>query len=134
MKKILAVLLALVMVLSFAACASNASSGETTKTDAPAATESTSTEVSADTTEETKEPVTLEMWGMSDDQVRYEAIIDAYREIHPEVTINLTLQSSTEYDQAQTTALAGREPIDIIVSNGGQYVEGRASNGMVEGV
>ena len=133
MKKILAVLLALVMVLSFAACASNASSGESAKTDAPAATESTSTETSAETTaEETKEPVTLEMWGMSDDQVRYEAIIDAYREIHPEVTINLTLQSSTEYDQAQTTALAGREPIDIIVSNGGQYVEGRASNGMVE--
>lgn len=129
MKKTVAVLLALVLTMSLVACSSGSS-------DTPAAKEDpkqTTAAPNADApTEKSAEPVTLEMWGMSDDQVRYEAIIKAYQEIHPEVTINLTLQSSSEYDQAQTTALAGREPIDIIVSNGGQYLEGRASNGMAE--
>lgn len=127
MRKIIAVLLAIALVMSLAACSSNAApEKEAPKKDASATTPA------KDSTDSPAEPVTLEMWGMTDDQVRYEAIIAAYQELHPEVTINLTLQSSSEYDQAQTTALAGREPIDIIVSNGGQYLEGRASNGMAE--
>lgn len=127
MKKIIAIFLVLVLVLSLAACSSNSAPAVEAPKETPASEVATPTEA-----EKTAEPVTLEMWGMTDDQVRYEAIIEAYQEIHPEVTINLTLQSSTEYDQAQTTALAGREPIDIIVSNGGQYLEGRATNGMAE--
>ncbi|MDO4331970.1 MAG: extracellular solute-binding protein [Eubacteriales bacterium] len=78
------------------------------------------------------EPVTLEMWGMTDDEERYKAVIEEYTALHPNVTINLTAYSSTEIDQALTTALAGKENIDLFVSNGSQYLESRISTGMAE--
>ena len=77
------------------------------------------------------EQVTLNLWGLLDDKSRYDPIVEAYEKLHPEVKIEMTLYSSSELEQALTTALAGREPMDILISNGTQYMEGRYSTGMI---
>lgn len=124
MKKLFAIGLSAVMVLSLlAACGSG---------DTPApASNPPSGSAPAETTP-SDEPVVLEMWAMTDDEGRYDTMIEQYTELHPNVTINKTCYASTEIDQALTTALAGREPIDLFVSNGIPYLEGRVSTGMAE--
>lgn len=78
------------------------------------------------------ESLTLNMWGMSDDEKCYNAVIEAYEDEHPNVNIDLILYSSTEIDKALTTALAGRDDIDIFVTNGGQYLAAKVDTGMAE--
>lgn len=79
-----------------------------------------------------EEAVTLTMWGMSDDEECYRAVIDAYKQEHPSVDIELILYSSSEIDNALTTALAGKDDMDIFVTNGGQYLAGKVGLGMTE--
>lgn len=126
MKKLLALILVLAMVLGLAACGSTGNSSDAST--APAKSQPAASGEPA----KSDEPITLEFWCMTDDVERYEAIIAAYTAEHPNITINMTHQSSSEIDQAQTTALAGREKIDCFVSNGSQYLEGRISTGMAE--
>ena len=71
------------------------------------------------------EAVTLTMWGMSDDEDCYRAVIEAYQSEHPNVNIELILYSSSEIDNALTTALAGKDDMDIFVTNGGQFLAGK---------
>ena len=79
-----------------------------------------------------EEAITLTMWGMSDDEKCYNAVIEAYEKEHPNVSIELVLYSSPEIDKALTTALAGRDDIDIFVTNGGQYLAAKVGTGMAE--
>ncbi|MBS5063856.1 MAG: extracellular solute-binding protein [Hungatella hathewayi] len=79
-----------------------------------------------------REAVTLTMWGMSDDEDCYRAVIEAYQSEHPNVNIELILYSSSEIDNALTTALAGKDDMDIFVTNGGQFLAGKIGLGMTE--
>ena len=82
--------------------------------------------------EQAAEPVTLTMWAMSDDEKCYNAVIEAYQKDHPNVSVELVLYSSPEIDKALTTALAGRDDIDLFVTNGGQYLAAKVGTGMAE--
>lgn len=78
------------------------------------------------------DPITLTMWAMSDDEKCYNAVIEAYKKEHPNVDVELVLYSSPEIDKALTTALAGRDEIDLFVTNGGQYLAAKVGTGMAE--
>ena len=100
MKKIIAMLLALVMVLSLAACgqapATAPEATEAPKADAPAATEAPAA----------PEKITLKVWGPSEDQVPQEghdvsfleAACKAFDEAHPEWDITFVFEVCAEGD------------------------------------
>ena len=56
----------------------------------------------------------------------------SYQKDHPNVSVELVLYSSPEIDKALTTALAGRDDIDLFVTNGGQYLAAKVGTGMAE--
>lgn len=128
MKKIIKQLAGLVMAgIMVSGTLTGCGSGEETNDKA-----SSDSVAASGTIEAGEEPVTLTMWGMSDDEVGYNAIIEAYKKEHPNVNIELVLYSSTEIDKALTTALAGKDDIDIFVTNGGQYLAAKIGTGMAE--
>ncbi|NLW11646.1 MAG: sugar ABC transporter substrate-binding protein [Clostridiaceae bacterium] len=119
MKKALSLLLALMLILSLAACGG---SDETTGT--TAATEGNTTEAEAETTaapessDETEaeaEPVTLKwaLWDL-DQTAYYKAIMDAYKTVAPNVTIEPTDLGSADYMNMLQTQLAGGSDFDVV--------------------
>ncbi len=113
MKKFLALLLALVMILSMAAC------GET---DTPETTTgnqvSNNDPVSTEPVEETLEPVTIRIWfhGSSvtpDASAKVMEEVNAYLKDKINVTIEPIWGTWGDFDSATVTALAGGDDVDI---------------------
>ena len=115
MKKILAILLALVMVLALVACQpsdSKPTDGATT----PVATDGA--DDTAAPTEETLEPVTLRMWfhGSTvtpDASATVMEAVNAYLGEKLNVTLEPIWGTWGDFDEATKTALAGGDDVDI---------------------
>lgn len=117
MKKILAIVLTLAMLLSLAACGSG--SGETKAPETVKTTEAAKVE---ETKAEEKEPVTLEFlcWGAAEATTAdaFNAMLEGFMEKYPWITVEVT---ESNYDAVNTTLLtriaAGDAPDVAQVSN-----------------
>ena len=117
MKKILAIVLTLAMLLSLAACGSG--SGETKAPETVKTTEAAKVE---ETKTEEKEPVTLEFlcWGAAEATTAdaFNAMLEGFMEKYPWITVEVT---ESNYDAVNTTLLtriaAGAAPDVAQVSN-----------------
>lgn len=117
MKKLLALLLALTMVLSLAACGSKEAAAPDSKPDSGTAAEPASEK-------ETAEPIVLELWlqgnnvgdpSLSEDQWWITQAIQAFEDANPNITVELTVPSGqVEITQTYKAAcVAGTAP-DIV--------------------
>ena len=59
------------------------------------------------------EPVTLEMWGVYDNQAFYEDLISSYTKKNKHVTINYREKTFTSYEEELVNALAADQGPDI---------------------
>ena len=100
MKKLLALLLAFVMVLSLTACGGN---GGTTETQAPAANNA-NTEA-ADASNET---VTLTLWGAEEDQALLAQLVEEFKAAYPDQTFDIQIGVESE-STAKDTVLTDIE-------------------------
>lgn len=100
MKKLLALLLALVMILSLTACGGN---GGTAETQAPAAN-NTNTEA-ADASNET---VTLTLWGAEEDQALLAQLVEDFKAAYPDQTFDIQIGVESE-STAKDTVLTDIE-------------------------
>ena len=117
MKKLLALLLALTMVLSLAACGSKEATAPDSKPDSGTAAEPAAEK-------ETAEPIVLELWlqgnnvgdpSLSEDQWWITQAIQAFEDANPNITVELTVPSGqVEITQTYKAAcVAGTAP-DIV--------------------
>jgi multiple sugar transport system substrate-binding protein len=116
-KKLISMLLAATMVASMTACGSSSSTttdstSDTTSTTTDTTTTETTTQASteaaaADTTSDA-EPVTLK-WAIwdKDTTAYWQALVDAYKEVAPNVTIEMVDLGSTDYMTVLATELSG---------------------------
>lgn len=97
MKKILALLLVLALVASFAACANGGQTADVTPTDAPIeATDAPATDAptEAPTEEPTAEPIELIVFAAASMTETLTAVAELYKEVAPNVTIQFNFDSS----------------------------------------
>lgn len=115
MKKLLAIVLALTMVLSLAACGGSAPAAETPKADAPAA-EAPKADAPAAEAPAAAEPVTL-TWALWDQEstAYWNALAEAYMASHEGVTLDIIDLGSTDYMTQLATQLAGgNSELDVV--------------------
>lgn len=114
-KKVLSLLLATSMMASMMAGCGSSSSETSTDSSSDTAAQTASTEVTADTTATTEvaaetdaEPVTLK-WAIWDKETTayWQALVDAYKEVAPNVTIEMVDLGSTDYMTVLATELSG---------------------------
>ena len=101
MKKLLALLLAFVMILSLTACGGN---GGTAETQAPAAN-NTNTEAAADASNET---VALTLWGAEEDQALLAQLVEEFKAAYPDQTFDIQIGVESE-STAKDTVLTDIE-------------------------
>ena len=101
MKKLLALLLAFVMILSLTACGGN---GGTAETQAPAAN-NTNTEAAADASNET---VALTLWGAEEDQALLAQLVEDFKAAYPDQTFDIQIGVESE-STAKDTVLTDIE-------------------------
>ena len=118
MKKFFALLLALAMVFSLAACGG---SSETATTDAPVADAPATDAPVADAPAEDGEVVELTMWFWGADDAQQaalaQALVDPFNEAHPGYHMTVEYRSSVNKDMA--VALAAGEGPDIVYESSG---------------
>ena len=111
-KKLISMLLATSMIATaLTGCGSSASSDTSTTTTETTATTETKVETTAETTAaetETAEEVTLK-WAIWDKEstAYWQALVDAYKEVAPNVTIEMVDLGSTDYMTVLATELSG---------------------------
>jgi multiple sugar transport system substrate-binding protein len=111
-KKLISMLLAATMVASLTACGSSSSTSTDTSSDTTSTTTETtaqtSTEATATDTTSDAEPVTLK-WAIwdKDSTAYWQALVDAYKEVAPNVTIEMVDLGSTDYMTVLATELSG---------------------------
>ncbi len=116
MKKILAILLTLVMLLSLVACA--AGTTETTpQPDAaaeqtPAETEQAPAET-AQTEQTADEPIELEFWSWLPTSAQYDALIGEFEEENPNIKINYTRTEQVDFFEKLQVAMASGTGPDL---------------------
>lgn len=124
MKKVIALLLAVVMLISLVACSSSGSN------DAKGSTEAKATEESAETKGNTDIGGKLVIWEHSasfEDAVK--AVKEGFNEIYPNVEIEYSVKTSDQYYNLLQTAMQANECPDIFWTNGnpttnyGSYVK-----------
>lgn len=124
MKNALSLLLALVMLLSLAACGSSKEAPAVEKAETPAA--------------ETEEEITLRFvsWQTNHDAA-HQAIAEAYHELHPNITVEFEYygdMNSTEYLTKTDIMLMGGEEMDIVMTPSSQAHSVRAASGSYLGL
>ena len=120
MKKVLALALTLIMILSLAACGGNDTTEETTGGDETGG-EATGT--------------TLSLWSFNiggfTDAASWEPIIAAFNEAHPEITVEVTPINYQDGDQKLTTAISSGSAPDIIFEGPERVVGNYAREGLM---
>jgi multiple sugar transport system substrate-binding protein len=112
-KKLISMLLAATMVASLTACGSSSStstdtSSDTTSTTTDSTSQTTAESTATETTTSDAEPVTLK-WAIwdKDSTAYWQALVDAYAEVAPNVTIEMVDLGSTDYMTVLATELSG---------------------------
>lgn len=126
--------IAVVMSLILAACGS---SDDETTTTAAAAGESTTTAAAEETTttEASMEPVTIQLWHHFTPEVEQQAmqdLADRFHELHPNVTIEVTVVGSGDMATKTNTAMQANEPPDIFSGWGGASLGNYVDAGLVQ--
>lgn len=68
--------------------------------------------------EEEKIPVVLNVWGLWEEEALFKRVIDEYKKVKPDVTINYVFQSSQNYrTRTQTRITAGEGPDIYMINN-----------------
>lgn len=121
-KQLLATLLAAVMVLGATACGSSGTAAGTT---AAATTEAAATTTEAAATEESDsadakvgevnngEPATISFYEHSDNEKGANALAEKYMELHPNVTVNVSIIANDDYDDKIKVMLSGGADVDV---------------------
>jgi multiple sugar transport system substrate-binding protein len=112
MKKFLALLLALCMIASFAACGGD--EGTTTTDDAGTTTDDAGT--TTDDAGATGEAVEIMLWTypVGNFATEIESVIAAFNEVHPEITVKYELLDYQNGDTQVTSAIQGGSAPDLI--------------------
>ena len=134
MKKFIALLLALVMVLSLAAC-----SVEKTEEPAPAATEAPAAEAPA--AEETEAaapaeaPVEISLWtypiGNWVDEATVASLIADFNAVYPNITVKVEYLDYTNGDDKVNTAIEGNQAPDIIMEGPERLIANWGAKGLL---
>lgn len=119
-KKLLALLMALTMVVSLAACGSAEPSTETADSTQTENTTNTGTDTTSVSTDTAAEPVTLRMawWGSQTRHDRTVQAIELYEKEHPNVTIEYEFFSFDDYFTKLKTLVASDQVWDIFQLGG----------------
>ena len=128
MKKIIALLLALAMVLSLAACSvetvEEAPATEAPKADAPAATEAAG-----------PAPVEISLWtfpvGQWGDEATVNGWISAFNAKYPHITVNVEYLDYTSGDDKISTAIEGGQAPNLIFEGPERLIANYAANGLL---
>ena len=129
MKKIIALLLALVMVVGLCAC----SGGETTETQAPETQAAASGETQAAAS--TGEAVEISLWAFNiggfTEASNWDSLVASFNEQHPEITVTVTPINYQDGDQKLTTAITSNQAPDIIFEGPERIVGNYAREGLM---
>ena len=129
MKKIVALLLALVMVVGLCAC----SGGETTETQAPETQAAASGETQAAAS--TGEAVEISLWAFNiggfTEASNWDSLVASFNEQHPEITVTVTPINYQDGDQKLTTAITSNQAPDIIFEGPERIVGNYAREGLM---
>ena len=110
MKKFLALLLALIMVISMVACGAQEEAAAPAETEAAAPTE---TEAATEAEETAAEPVTIRVASYrSEDEAIYTEMIKMFNEQYPHITVELDLNAdnTSYYQNLQADVMDGKAP------------------------
>ncbi len=139
-------LLALIAVLAMIATAcggdddttTTAAAAETTAAAAETTTGATeTTAATTETTAETMEPVTIEWWHIQNSDPGlslWAAVADEYMAMHPNVTINITVQENEAFKASLQTNLQAGDVPDIFQSWGGGGLREQVNAGLVQDI
>jgi raffinose/stachyose/melibiose transport system substrate-binding protein len=140
-----AVVLAAALGLTVAACGSDDGGGDSSDvasdtaadTAADSATDAATDDTSADTAADSGEAVEIDWWhiqnndpGLSD----WQAMADAYTEMHPNVTININVMENEAFKAALQTNLQAGDVPDLFQSWGGGGLREQVDAGLVQDV
>ena len=129
MKKIVALLLALVMVVGLCAC----SGGGTTETQAPETQAAASGETQAAAS--TGEAVEISLWAFNiggfTEASNWDSLVASFNEQHPEITVTVTPINYQDGDQKLTTAITSNQAPDIIFEGPERIVGNYAREGLM---
>lgn len=126
MKKVIALLMAMWMLVSLVGCGKSDTSDEPTTSETPAATEApAATDVTAATdapTASVSEPIDLTMWCIATEsdsnRHAYEASIADFQAAHPEINLTWEATQNQEYKTKIKAAVAANEMPDIFFTWG----------------
>jgi raffinose/stachyose/melibiose transport system substrate-binding protein len=136
-------LLASVVALIAAGCGGDSTAtttqapGTTADTGSQTTAAPTTTAAPATTTTETMEPVTIEWWHIENNDpglTLWQDIADEYMAMHPNVTINITVQENEAFKSALQTNLQAGDVPDIFQSWGGGGLREQVDAGLVQDI
>ena len=133
MKKFIALLLALVMVLSLAAC-SVEKAEEPAATEAPAA-EAPAAEAPATEEAPAAEPIEISLWtydiGNWDDQATTDALLADFNAVYPNIKVNIEYLTYADGDDKVNTAIEGGQAPDIIMEGPERLIANWGAKGLL---
>ncbi len=138
MKKTIALVLALVLVLGLAACGGDTTTTEAPATEAPAteapASDAPSTEAPA-TGEPALEPAEISVWsfniGAFQEASNWDSLIAAFNAVYPDITVTVTPINYQDGDQQLTTAISSGNAPDVIFEGPERIVGNYAREGLM---
>ena len=101
----------ILMLSALAGCGSSGSGGGASEAAAPAQAES-GTEAKAESGGGSEEEVTLNFYAWLDEEGIFTKLVEAYKQEHPNVTVNLNFVASADYETKLITAFSGGAEID----------------------
>ena len=126
MKKILALILALTLVFSLAACATTEKEVATNDTPATTTTDQAASDPAANEDEQPAEDQTatlsgtLEIWSSGEELGRF---VEGFNEIYPDVTVNITVVPNADFIAKLTPTLAGGQGAPDFFTGESDYVK-----------
>lgn len=134
-------LLMLLAVLALVATACGSDSEDTTTTAAPEATTTTAATTTmpdeTTTTSEAMEPVTIRWWHIQNSDpglTTWQNVADEYMAMHPNVTIDITVQENEVFKSTLQTNLQAGDPPDLFQSWGGGGLAEQVDAGFVQDI
>lgn len=101
----------ILMLSALAGCGSSGSGGGASEAAAPAQAES-GTEAKVESGGGSEEEVTLNFYAWLDEEGIFTKLVEAYKQEHPNVTVNLNFVASADYETKLITAFSGGAEID----------------------
>lgn len=131
MKKIIALLLAAIMIVGLAACSSGDNGGNSANTDNP----STSTNTDNQETDNQSNPVEISVWSFNVGDLNLESswdsLIKQFNDAHPEITVKYELITYQDGDAMLTSAIQSGSQPDVLFEGPERIVGNYGRNGLM---